>query len=344
MIAFFILIVSIILNIVMLLFILKIKKNSYKNDNTILKEILDKVSTNELNFVDSSAINIINVLKQHYKIDFCTILIKENDTLKVIASNVDLLYYDELEKHCCDLLTKTKGRAIINTGEDTFLDYNSANKRAIKYSYFIPLGNIGALFIENHDIYAGNDFEVEFFTVVMKNIGIILQNCIYQDKISTLAMKDNLTSLYNRNYMIKHIEILQKKEVPIILAIMDIDKFKNVNDTYGHDFGDLVLKESSNFIKNRLEDDDEIYRWGGEEFLILIKNSDIYASKVICEKILNDIRQHELAYKDENIKVTMTFGLAEFNLENNDIERVLKQADVNLYKGKSTIKNCVVID
>lgn len=342
MIAFFILIVSIILNIVMLLFILKIKKNSYKNDNTILKEILDKVSTNELNFVDSSAINIINVLKQHYKIDFCTILIKENDTLKVIASNVDLLYYDELEKHCCDLLTKTKGRAIINTGEDTFLDYNSANKRAIKYSYFIPLGNIGALFIENHDIYAGNDFEVEFFTVVMKNIGIILQNCIYQDKISTLAMKDNLTSLYNRNYMIKHIEILQKKEVPIILAIMDIDKFKNVNDTYGHDFGDLVLKESSNFIKNRLEDDDEIYRWGGEEFVISFTNQDM---NMVFEK-LNNIREELSNYNITdgvtNLKITASFGLAEFS-EGLTLDNCLKSADDGLYKSKENGRNQINI-
>lgn len=342
MIAFFILIVSIILNIVMLLFILEIKKNSYKNDNTILKEILDKVSTNELNFVDSSAINIINVLKQHYKIDFCTILIKENDTLKVIASNVDLLYYDELEKHCCDLLTKTKGRAIINTGEDTFLDYNSANKRAIKYSYFIPLGNIGALFIENHDIYAGNDFEVEFFTVVMKNIGIILQNCIYQDKISTLAMKDNLTSLYNRNYMIKHIEILQKKEVPIILAIMDIDKFKNVNDTYGHDFGDLVLKESSNFIKNRLEDDDEIYRWGGEEFVISFTNQDM---NMVFEK-LNNIREELSNYNITdgvtNLKITASFGLAEFS-KGLTLDNCLKSADDGLYKSKENGRNQINI-
>ena len=342
MIAFFILIVSIILNIVMLLFILKIKKNSCKNDNTILKEILDKVSTNELNFVDSSAINIINVLKQHYKIDFCTILIKENDTLKVIASNVDLLYYDELEKHCCDLLTKTKGRAIINTGEDTFLDYNSANKRAIKYSYFIPLGNIGALFIENHDIYAGNDFEVEFFTVVMKNIGIILQNCIYQDKISTLAMKDNLTSLYNRNYMIKHIEILQKKEVPIILAIMDIDKFKNVNDTYGHDFGDLVLKESSNFIKNRLEDDDEIYRWGGEEFVISFTNQDM---NMVFEK-LNNIREELSNYNITdgvtNLKITASFGLAEFS-KGLTLDNCLKSADDGLYKSKENGRNQINI-
>lgn len=322
--------------------VLLIQKSKKVNDSFILKEILDKVSTNELNFVDSSAINIINVLKQHYKIDFCTILIKENDNLKVIASDVDLLYYDELEKHCCYLLTKTKGRAIINTGEDTFLDYNSANKRAIKYSYFIPLGNIGALYIENHDNYAGNDFEVEFFTVVMKNIGIILQNCIYQDKISTLAMRDNLTSLYNRNYMIKHMEILQKKEVPIILAIMDIDKFKNVNDTYGHDFGDVVLKEASNFIKNRLEDDDEIYRWGGEEFVISFTNQDM---NIVFEK-LNNIREELSNYNITdgvtNLKITASFGLAEFS-EGLTLDKCLKRADDGLYKSKENGRNQINI-
>ena len=198
------------------------------------------------------------------------------------------------------------------------------------------------MFIENHDIYAGNDFEVEFFTVVMKNIGIILQNCIYQDKISTLAMKDNLTSLYNRNYMIKHIEILQKKEVPIILAIMDIDKFKNVNDTYGHDFGDLVLKESSNFIKNRLEDDDEIYRWGGEEFVISFTNQDM---NMVFEK-LNNIREELSNYNITdgvtNLKITASFGLAEFS-KGLTLDNCLKSADDGLYKSKENGRNQINI-
>lgn len=183
-------------------------------------------------------------------------------------------------------------------------------------------------------------YEMRFIQEDLESKNEILKN---------IANIDQLTNISNRRCMNEnlkvHIEKFNKLKKAFSIAICDIDNFKKINDTYGHDCGDLVLKDIANiFIENSKQYDIDICRWGGEEFLILIKNSDIYTSKVICEKILNDIRQHELAYKDENIKVTMTFGLAEFNLENNDIERVLKQADVNLYKGKSTIKNCVVID
>lgn len=335
--------ISVVVNIILIIFLINFKKKNFNNnDNTILKEILDKVSTNELNFIDSSAVNIIDVLKNHYKIDYCTILIKEESRLNIIASDVDELYQEEIINHCTKLLNKTKGRAIINTGEDTYLDYKAAVKRAIKYSYFIPLGSIGCLYIENFDHYVNNNFEVEFFNVVAKNIGIILQNCIYQDTISNLAMKDNLTNLYNRNYMSKHIEILRRKNKSLIIAIMDIDNFKNVNDTYGHDFGDRVLMKSSKFIKDNLEDSDEIYRWGGEEFVISFCNQDIKTAMSKLNTIREELSNYEISDGNTTIKITASFGITNL-YEEQTLEECIKKADNGLYLSKENGRNQINI-
>ncbi|HBJ1651996.1 GGDEF domain-containing protein [Clostridium botulinum] len=336
-----VIIVLILSNLTLVIYLLKLKKNITNNnntENTIIKEILDKVSTNELNFIDSSAINIIHVLKKNYSIDYCTILIKKQDILNIIASDVEKIYQEEIVAHCSKLLTKTKGKAIINSTEDTYLDYGCARKRAIKYSYFLPLGNIGALYIENYDNYVNNNFEVEFFNVVMKNIGIILQNCVYQDTISNLAMKDNLTNLYNRNYMNKHLEMLRKKNTSLIIAIMDIDHFKNVNDTYGHDFGDIVLKESSNYIKSNLEHNDEIYRWGGEEFIISFQNQDINEVLSKLDIIREGLSNYKISDAKINITITASFGVAILD-EKESLEKCIKRADKGLYISKENGRN-----
>lgn len=336
-----VILLMLIINLVLVLMLIKRKRNNNSSDN-IMKEILDKVSTNELNFVDSSAINIIQVLKKNYKIDYCSILIGD-DTLNIIATDVDEIYQSEIADYCNRLMSKTKGKAIINSSDETYLDYPSAEKRTIKYSYFIPLGNIGALYIENYSDYKNNNFEIDFFNTVMKNIGIILQNCIYQDKLSNLAMKDNLTNLYNRNYMNKHMEVLEKNNNSIILAIMDIDNFKGINDTYGHDFGDVVLKQSSNFIKSKLNNEtDEIYRWGGEEFIISFVEQELDDAFNKLDLIREELSKYIISDGQRNLKITASFGITEYD-KTLSIEECIKKADNGLYISKSNGRNQINI-
>jgi two-component system cell cycle response regulator len=338
-----IIIILIILLIVSLsINVLLIYKSKKVNDSVILKEILDKASTNTLNYVDSSAIHIIEVLKKHYNIDNCTILIKKQEKLKIIASDVSKNYYSKLEEHCTELLQKNKGRAKIQSSDETYLDYDSAEERAIKYSYFISLGDIGCLFIENHNIYARNNFELEFFKIVIKNIGIILQNCVYQDKMSTLAMKDNLTGMFNRNYMQKHIESLKRNCDSLSIAIMDIDHFKNVNDTYGHDFGDVVLKAVSNYVSSRLDENDQIYRWGGEEFIITFPNQEVDVAKFKLNEIREGLSNVDISDDRTSIKITASFGVTEFKKQHT-IDEAIKIVDKALYYSKEHGRNQVSI-
>ena len=332
----FLLLISIGVNAYMIL------KTSKDNYNRIFKEILDKVSTNDLNYVDSSAINIIKVLKKYYKIDYCSILINEKNELKVIATDVNSVHVSNIEEHCSYLLNRTKGKAIIQSSESTCLDYKSAESRGIRYSYFLSLGSIGCIFIENKQEYSGNDFEVDFFKTIMKNIGIILQNCIYQDKIAALAMKDNLTGIYNRNYMNKHISKLNQDNKHFCIAIMDIDHFKSVNDTYGHDFGDVVLKEVSNFVRRRLEKNDEIYRWGGEEFVMIFIEQELDYIEGKLNNIREELSTYEIKHNNTSLKITASIGVAKYKI-GSALEEELKKADKCLYFCKENGRNRVKV-
>lgn len=188
-------------------------------------------------------------------------------------------------------------------------------------------------------------FLVHAFLSEMRHIQEDLENM--NEAFKNMANIDPLTNISNRRCMDEKINLEIKKanclKSGFCIAICDIDNFKKINDTYGHDCGDLVLKGISNILKeNSTIFNIEICRWGGEEFLILLKNSNIKMAEDICEKILNDIRNYNLLYGNYNIKITMTIGISEFNSQNNNITEVLRIADMNLYKGKKGTKNCII--
>lgn len=184
------------------------------------------------------------------------------------------------------------------------------------------------------------------FLIEMKDIQQDLK--IKNHMLENLANIDYLTKLRNRRSMSEELVLAKDKfknnQDKFCVAIGDVDNFKHINDKYGHDCGDIILKEIANIlIKNSDKVDIEPCRWGGEEFLILFKNSNIDSSKQICEKILNDIRDLKVDYNDNIVDPTITFGLAEFNSNNNSIEKLIKKADLNLYEGKRTTKNCIIV-
>lgn len=159
---------------------------------------------------------------------------------------------------------------------------------------------------------------------------------------------DPLTGLKNRRSMLGFIEdALQEaksKGVLFSLAIGDIDNFKMVNDTYGHNIGDDVLIMVSNTIKDNLPENATLCRWGGEEFLLLIKSPESVAVPQvdsIRDAITKQSIKVELPDKDIDLSVTMTFGVSQY-IYGFDINKVIACADDYLYKGKAYGKNRVV--
>lgn len=160
-----------------------------------------------------------------------------------------------------------------------------------------------------------------------------------EEKLKVMAHIDKLTGSYNRHYMLERLKNFCKCSENGYLAMADIDDFKKVNDNYGHNAGDEVLRQISEIMRESCKDCD-ISRWGGEEFLIL--SADDYDNgRDLLNSLCKKISDNPVCFEDKQIRVTVTFGLAKFS-KDCSLDKWIKKADDNLYEGKRSGKNRVV--
>jgi len=166
-----------------------------------------------------------------------------------------------------------------------------------------------------------------------------------QHKLERLAQKDPLTDLYNRRRMdeLLNIEIsrVKRNNNQFCLILCDIDHFKQVNDSYGHETGDKVIIAVANILKESLRQQDFISRWGGEEFLIALPDTSINQAVIVADKIRNLCENIIVSNAGHNVHFTMTFGIDVFD-NTKDIKATIAAADAALYEGKQTGRNSVI--
>lgn len=167
-----------------------------------------------------------------------------------------------------------------------------------------------------------------------------------KDKYERASKLDPLTGLFNRREMMARMmnewERQLRKGNPFAVIISDIDNFKLINDTYGHDSGDYVLKMIALIMKDQVRGIDSPSRWGGEEFLLMLVETDLDGGKNVAERIRKYIENTAFIHKGTKILVTMTFGLSIYQGDDDNIESCIKRADQALYEGKKQGKNRVV--
>ncbi len=153
---------------------------------------------------------------------------------------------------------------------------------------------------------------------------------------------DFLTRLYNRRTLFKFLEHLvamaKRNKENLSFVILDLDKFKNINDTYGHQTGDEVLKNTANLIKSGVRKADVVGRFGGEEFCIVMQQTNIKNACVVAEKIRQTVENNEIEIGGKKIDITVSLGVSELS-ENEGINSLIKKADTALYKAKETGRN-----
>ncbi len=157
----------------------------------------------------------------------------------------------------------------------------------------------------------------------------------HKEELDYLANYDTLTKVLNRRGLFRELDRVDKDNLSII--ILDVDHFKKVNDTYGHDIGDYVLEKISEIIANYIGEDGIISRYGGEEFLIAIKDKTIEESIETAEYIRTIVENNTF---DKVGKITISLGLARFD-DNNSKEKCIKEADLALYNSKESGRNKV---
>ena len=218
------------------------------------------------------------------------------------------------------------------------------------------------LHMDSYTVPVCDDFPVEFLDIVAQlnlAIGVIILvsfSIMFISKINSdmkslkesnekldfLANYDPLTGLRNRNNIrVVFSEYINSKD-PYSVIIGDIDDFKKVNDTCGHNAGDAVLRKVSEIFVSVIAEKGVVCRWGGEEILVLLKGTTDQSIKTI-EAVLKEIRNTTVVSSGKHIRVTMTFGMSDYTDAMN-IEKLISIADKRLYIGKNSGKNRIVAD
>jgi diguanylate cyclase (GGDEF)-like protein/PAS domain S-box-containing protein len=159
-----------------------------------------------------------------------------------------------------------------------------------------------------------------------------------------LSIMDSLTSSYNRRYfeqrLEEEIERTKRNKMPFSLIMFDIDDFKTINDTYGHSIGDKVLINVVELVKNRIRKTDFIARWGGEEFMVLLTNTNLQFAEMLALELKNGICKLNIPEIDF---VTASFGVTDFH-QDDTLNSITKRVDDIMYAAKAAGKNCVKCD
>jgi diguanylate cyclase len=169
----------------------------------------------------------------------------------------------------------------------------------------------------------------------------------YQE-LTTVANTDALTGLNNRRAFLASFERERKRlqrhggDLPAV-AIMDLDKFKSVNDTYGHDIGDIVLKIFANVLEESVRTIDIPGRWGGEEFVVLLPRTDVHSAVTVLERVRVEISQRKIPAPADQLVVTVSIGVAQVPDLEIDADQCIKLADSALYTAKETGRNRICI-
>ncbi len=168
----------------------------------------------------------------------------------------------------------------------------------------------------------------------------------YNQKMHHLASVDPLTGLYNRRSMKEYLANQEQQYQEgngsnLTIALGDIDFFKKINDTYGHDCGDIVLKHLADMFSRFMEERGRVCRWGGEEFLFVFYDCNGDDAYVLLDMMMSQVRKSEVEYNGQKIKLTLTFGLEEINFRKG-VENGINEADKKLYIGKNEGRNRII--
>lgn len=161
-----------------------------------------------------------------------------------------------------------------------------------------------------------------------------------RENLKNMIERDPLTTLFNRRSVNNQLKFLEKRNARFSIVMCDVDWFKKVNDTYGHDAGDYILVTISEIIKENVKDCGFAGRWGGEEFLLIYRLGPEETIKKV-EDIKKTIEEYDFNYENQHIKITMTFGI-ESGSEKEQYEKRVKKADDRLYIGKRSGRNIII--
>ena len=218
----------------------------------------------------------------------------------------------------------------------------------VAISHLSNIGIIPSILLTNYASQIGSFFEVLLLSIGLayyynrlrkKHIELTYNNTLLRE----LSHTDMLTKSFNRRYFYGqaklHLEKSKQNNDKISLLMLDLDFFKKINDNFGHDIGDKVLIDFTNICKNSIRENDIFARFGGEEFVIFLPNTNQKQAYYVAQKIQTTLKNHTFSYLP-NLSLTVSIGISSNHF---DLETLLKQADLALYEAKHSGRNTIII-
>ena len=196
-------------------------------------------------------------------------------------------------------------------------------------------------------IYKGiEDKDKDKFNILAHQFALALRRIKLYKNLEQLAVTDSLTNVYTRRYFLERfdeeIKRAENKKIKLSFLILDVDHFKMVNDQYGHLTGDYVLKEIGQIIKENIREIDIAGRYGGEEFAIVLPETDLEGSILVAERIRKTTEQRLIKAYDTSLSITLSIGISTYPSNGKQAEELIDKADWALYRAKAQGRNSVV--
>jgi len=208
--------------------------------------------------------------------------------------------------------------------------------------------NSGVLVAESDTSDLFTDRDLKMFSVVARSTALALENAELHKRTEELTINDELTNTYNYRYFVRKLEEEKRRalryNLPLSIIMVDIDWFKKLNDTYGHEVGNIVLKELSGIIKKCIRDVDIFARYGGEEFVIILPQTPQVEASRIGERIRKQVEDTIIdAGQAGTLKITVSAGISSFPENGKSHEELVSVADQALYRAKGEGRNLVCV-
>ncbi len=296
--------------------------------------------------------NFSSLLKSFLSFDIFAALIKDQEEINIqiypnIQANKELVSFisGTLSEKMPGPLTHDNSAVVVTEGEG-----GAALPDGTDYKFVtVDLSTTGRIY-GYAGLYRTSSFspsEEAIFNRFCSHIALTLEKISLFREIKALSMRDGLTGLYNHAFVIKaleeEIERSKRYNSQLSILLVDIDDFKKINDTYGHLAGDYVLSKVAQILKQGLRTIDTVSRYGGEEFLAILPETDGPRALTVGERLRRDVAREDFTYGGERINLTISGGVADFSL-GGDVNKMIKEADDNLYKAKREGKNRIAYD
>jgi len=185
-----------------------------------------------------------------------------------------------------------------------------------------------------------------FIAIYLREAGPVLEAKRLMEHLRESALRDAMTGLYNRRFLEEYVGTLvagsQRRKAPFSVLMLDLDYFKQVNDTHGHEAGDKVIKTLADLLQRNVRSSDMAVRYGGEEFLMVLLDTKADAAMQVAEKIRGEVEATKVPLASTMLQKTISIGVAEYPNDSDTFWQVVKFADVALYQAKSGGRNRVV--